>query len=58
MLLHYNRVGEIIPVRRSDRFVYSPMRTVFVAEESTPENVVALVAEESFVEPIVLTPES
>ena len=58
MLLHYNRVGEIIPVRRSDRFVYSPRHTVFVAEESTPENVVALVAEDASVEPIVLVPES
>lgn len=58
MLLHYNRVGEIIPVRRSDRFVYSLRRTVLVAEESTPENVVALVAEDASVESIVLTPES
>lgn len=58
MLLHYNRVGEIIPVRRSDRFVYSPSHTVLVAEESTPENVVALVAEDPSVESVVLTPES
>jgi hypothetical protein len=58
MLLHYNRVGEIIPVRRSDRFVYSPKHPIFVAEESTPENVVALVAEDPSVESVVLTPES